>query len=121
MPNDVSSEAARRLYAALPEDVRTGLREAALRALEDLGIEPTEEAVEAAAVDAAREIAERAAPLVYEAVTPEEVADVFNEVLRELPPEERQRAFESGRMDEAAFGRLMERHAHLLTPRRKRP
>jgi hypothetical protein len=107
MPNDVNPETARRIYAALPEDDRAGLRAAAIKALEELGVEPTEEAVEAGAVDAVREIAVRGAPLVNEALTPEEVVDVFNEVLRELPPEERERAFESGQVDEEAFDRFM--------------
>lgn len=113
MPNDVSHEAARRIYAALPEDARAGLREAARKTQQERGTEPSDAAVEMAAVEAVREIAEEAAPLVYEAMTPDEVADVYNEVLEELPPEERRQAFESGRMDEAAFERLRECHTRL--------
>ena len=121
MPNEVTSETARRIYAALPEDERAGFRESARRVLQERGMEPTDAAVESGAVEAVREIAEEAAPRVYEAMTPEEVADVYNEVLEELPPEERQQAFEIGRMDDAAFERLRERHARLWGLRRKRP
>lgn len=120
MPNDVSQETARRIYAALSEDERAGLRGSARRWLQERGMEHSDAAVETAAVETVRAIAEEAAPLVYESMTPEEVVDVFNEVLGELPPEERRQAFESGRMDEAAFERLQERHARLWRPRRKR-
>lgn len=115
MPNDVSQKTARRIYAALSEDERARLRGSARRWLQERGMEHS-----AAAVETVRAMAEEAAPIVYEAMTPDEVAAAFDEVLKDLPPEERQQAFESGRMDEAAFERLQERNAHLWGPRRKR-
>jgi hypothetical protein len=115
----MSAEIPRELTAhyyeeALTEEDREKLREAARKACRAQGVEPSANTVELVALETAHKLLQRAATLVSEVSTPEELDSVVHEELQHNPTENLEELADN------TTKRFIERHAAYLLARRRR-